>query len=184
MWTAKERERDRFCSLAVCPAVNCRKNEHHQQKVTEKNRRQQKAQKKHPSTQPRSLRATELVNHLDKVHHRSAPVMLLFSRISFNFSFFAGFFFQSFILFFFCRRFFFPPLFNLKFIALQVFKILPAEEQTAALTPHPAARLDSDSDWTRLEGCSDLLIKRCALVLEEFVFWDQAESGSAPELEE
>lgn len=110
MWTAKERERDRFCSLAVCPAVNCRKNEHHQQKVTEKNRRQQKAQKKHPSTQPRSLRATELVNHLDKVHHRSAPVMLLFSRISFNFSFFAGFFFQSFILFFFCRRFFFSPI--------------------------------------------------------------------------
>lgn len=80
---------------------------------------------------------------------------------------------------------FFPPLFNLKFIALQVFKILPAEEQTAALTPHPAARLESDSDWTRLEGCSELLIKKkCALVLEEFGFWDQAESGSAPELEE
>lgn len=71
----RERERDRFAlwlSASLWTAEG-----------TNTTNKQKKAQKKRPSTQPRSLRATQPVNHLDKVRHKSSPVMLLFSGIFF-----------------------------------------------------------------------------------------------------
>lgn len=115
------------------------------------------------SSLPRSLWATELLRCLDKVHHQ-LPSVKYFSAEDFsNHNFFMRF----------C------PLFNLKFAALRVFKILPGEEQTAALTPHC---LIHSLIWV---SSKDLLKKKSVhLFLMGFGSQTQAGSCSSPELEE